>query len=77
MDIAIKEFRKKLIDEINQTELPMEVKRLVLCEILSEITAATAQIITEQLKEREANGDEQGIQPDILGELPERKDTSQ
>lgn len=73
MDIKIKEFRKKIVDNMNLSDLPMEVKRLVLYEILSETTAAVAQIITEQL-ENIQKGDtlnEQGLQPDQLGELSE------
>ncbi|WMC91266.1 hypothetical protein [Kineothrix sp. MB12-C1] len=73
MDIKIKELRKKIVDNMNLSDLPMEVKRLVLYELLSETTAAVAQIITEQLENIQEGEtlNEQDLQPDQLGELSE------
>ena len=37
MDLAIRKFTEKLISEINATALPIEVKRLVLKDICSQV----------------------------------------
>lgn len=71
MDLEIRDLRKKLVDDINCADLPVEVKRLVAAELLTELAAAAGQVIAAQEGERRRAGNEQGIQQDQLGELPE------
>lgn len=51
MDLMIEEFRQKLIDLTNETELPIEVKRMVFCELTSQIATASQNAILLQRKE--------------------------
>lgn len=55
MDLEIKLLRKKLIDLLNDSNLPMEVKRLLLAEILAEVKEATDKVIQEQIAEYNNN----------------------
>ena len=48
MDFQIMELRKKLIDDINEAQLPLEVKRLVLFEITKQIEAALNNLISQE-----------------------------
>lgn len=49
-DIDIRQFRDDLLDFINGTKLPLEVKRLVLAEISHAISEASDNFINEQKK---------------------------
>lgn len=51
MDLTIVNFREKLVQDINEAQLPLEVKRMVLSEILYEVTKATEEIIQQQKEE--------------------------
>ena len=57
MDYIIRQFKNKLVKEINQENLPIEVKRMCLQEILMEVKQVTEQVIEEQKKELEAKND--------------------
>lgn len=50
IDIDIRQFRDDLLEQINSTQLPLEVKRLVLAEILHAISEASDNFINEQKK---------------------------
>ena len=39
-DYRIREFKNNIINSINCEPLPLEVKRLVLCDVLHEVTVA-------------------------------------
>ena len=76
-NIVIRMLREKIINDLNEAELPIEVKRLVLKEILSAVNDTADNEIG---KEREAlmqsmkkEGAEhaEGVQQDNVGELPE------
>ena len=75
MNLEIRMFREKIINTINETELPIEVKRLVLKEVMSVVNeTADNQIAKEQemLKtNEEVKADEQSVQQDNVGELSE------
>ena len=75
MNLEIRKFRQKIVNDINEAELPIEVKRLVLKEVMSVVNeTADNQIAKEQemLKaDEEVKIDEQSVQQDNMGELPE------
>ena len=50
IDIDIRQFRDDLLEQINNTQLPLEIKRLVLSEILHAISEASDKFINEQKK---------------------------
>ncbi len=53
MDLEIIKFRNKLIQDINSEQLPLEVKRLVLNEILGKLEIAVNEFVQSQMKEEE------------------------
>ena len=62
-DLKIREFKNNIIAYMNSTELPLEVKRLVLSEILSETTMLVNNDITKLInslkKEKEESEKEE------------------
>lgn len=54
MDLQIRQFQMGLVDYINQSTLPMEVKRLVMKDILLQVEKASDDLIKQLLKEQEA-----------------------
>lgn len=68
MDLAIREFTEHLISEINMATLPIEVKRLVLKDICSQVEKTADKIImqavldrNEQLKLNKENKNDEGV----------------
>lgn len=60
MDYMIRELKNKIVEDLNEAQLPMEVKRLVLTEILKDVCVIAEQLIQEQSKkEIEAVGKEE------------------
>ena len=57
MDYIIRQFKNKLVKAINQENLPIEVKRMCLQEILIEVNQVTERVIEEQKKELEVKND--------------------
>ena len=65
MDLEIKMLRKKIVDGLNASAVPMEVKRLILVEILAEVKESVDKVLQLQLEEQnkqnesedEKNGD--------------------
>ena len=65
MDLEIKMLRKKIVDDLNASAVPMEVKRLILVEILAEVKESVDKVLQLQLEEQnkqnesevEKNGD--------------------
>ena len=77
-NIVIRMLREKIINDLNEAELPIEVKRLVLKEILSVVNdTADGQIEKERemlmksQSEEEAKQDAESVQQDEVGELAE------
>ena len=63
MDLEIREFKNAIVQFVNKSELPMEVKRLCLKEILDEVNIISdetikAQIVLRNSKENENNLEE-------------------
>lgn len=59
MDLIIREFKNKLVADINEAKLPMEVKRLVLAEIMTEVCDITEKLIQEQNKKEAEQKEEE------------------
>lgn len=53
MDKEIRELKNALVGVLNSTRLPIEVKRLVVAELLKEVTDKANEVIASQLTERE------------------------
>ena len=53
MDREIREMKNNLVGVLNSTRLPIEVKRLVVAELLKEVTDKANEVIAGQLTERE------------------------
>ena len=77
MNLEIRKFRQKIVNDINEAELPIEVKRLVLKEVMSVVNetadneiAKEQEILTQKANE-EVKTDEQSVQQDNVGELSE------
>lgn len=51
--LEIREIKAKLIDMINEIALPLEVKRMILAEVMTELESATNREINSLLAERE------------------------
>lgn len=51
--LEIRETKMKLIDEVNKIQLPLEVKRMMLSEVMAELEKATNQEIDELFAERQ------------------------
>ena len=45
MDLLIREFKNSIISFVNQSDLPMEIKRLCLSEILKDVSDASDAVI--------------------------------
>ena len=64
MDLEIKMLRKKIVDDLNASAVPMEVKRLILVEILAEVKESVDKVLQlqleEQNKKKESEGEKNG-----------------
>lgn len=76
IDLKIRKFQQFIVDYINSfEELPIEIKRLAVAEILNQIERESDRIIgleQNQLKQQsEVKQDAEGVQPELLGEQAE------
>lgn len=53
MNSDIREFENKIVTEINDSKLPIEVVRLVFCEILTSLKAECDKVIAGEQQEKE------------------------
>ena len=64
MDLEIKMLRKNIVDYMNARAVPMEVKRLILVEILAEVKESVDKVLQlqleEQNKQKESEGEKNG-----------------
>ena len=77
-NLKIRMFREKLISDLNEADLPIECKRLVLKEIIALVNdAADGQVEKERemlmksQSEEEAKQDAESVQQNDMGELAE------
>lgn len=59
MDLEIREFTQAIVDYINKSKLPVEVKRLSLRDICAKLETVADNVIREQIAEREKEKKEQ------------------
>lgn len=48
MDLLIYRFREALVELFNKTPIPMEVKRMVLNELMEEVNKKVQEVLAEQ-----------------------------
>ena len=60
MDLEIKILRKKIVDDLNTSAVPMEVKRLILVEILAEVKESVDKVLQLQLEEQNKQKESEG-----------------
>lgn len=66
MDFEIRKLEAKLIEDINNSQIPIEVKRLVLAEVMEKVVSEANKIVQMQAQE-EAKGEDNGIREDSMG----------
>ena len=54
-NLQIREFSQSIINFINASQLPIEVKRLALKDILSQVEAETNKVLQSELQIRETS----------------------
>lgn len=59
MNLEIREFSQAIINHMNKSTLPMEVKRLALMEILSQVSESSNEVIRAEIMERDRKEQEQ------------------
>lgn len=52
-NLEIREFSQAIINFVNQSTLPIEVKRLSLKDIMAQIETETNKVLTEEIRYRE------------------------
>lgn len=52
-NLEIREFSQAIINFVNQSTLPIEVKRLALKDILAQVEEETTKVLTEEIRYRE------------------------
>ena len=52
-NLEIREFSQAIINFVNQSTLPMEVKRLVLKDIMAQVEDETTKVLTEEIRDLE------------------------
>lgn len=60
MDYKIRKFEIDIIEMINKNELPLELKRLVLVEVLAKVSSAAETSISMQLNNKDDKEEEDG-----------------
>lgn len=50
MDLLIYRFREALVELFNKTPIPMEVKRMVLNELMEEVNKKVQEMLAEQIE---------------------------
>lgn len=53
-NLEIREFSQAIINFVNSSTIPMEVKRIALKDILTQVEEEANKVLTEELKAREA-----------------------
>lgn len=61
MNLKIREFKLSLVAYINETDIPEEIKRMVLKEIYEDIEKAADEMVVQEFNEREKGKYEQSI----------------
>lgn len=60
-NLKIRKLRADVTDVFNQSKLPVEVKRMIAKEILTELTNLTEEFIRKEQAEAEQEGEQNGV----------------
>lgn len=63
MDKEIRAFQTTIVNDINGAQLPIEVKRLVICNILQELSAKADFVIQSQIEQERNKENGESTQP--------------
>lgn len=63
-NLEIREFSQAIINFTNSSQLPLEVKRLVMSDILHQLDSATNTILQSELAERDRKSKEEQEEQD-------------
>lgn len=66
MNTAIREFQQSIINFVNETNLPIEVKRLVLIDITQQVCEAADNEIKNELSQRSKEDDVNAVSENEL-----------
>ena len=66
-NLRIRTLRQQIVDDLNNSELPFEVLRMVLSEVLTEVTGLTEKALQEEIKALKEGDSENGIFKDNMG----------
>lgn len=67
MNLMIRQFKENIIQEINASQLPIEVKRMTLSEIMKQVEEVAENVIEQELamqaeaEKKEGEADEQSV----------------
>lgn len=61
VNLEIREFSKKVVEIVNQSPLPIEVKRLSLIEVLQQVNLACDTVLQKEAEERGRENVEENI----------------
>ena len=59
MNLAVRELQENMIEVINSAQLPTEVKRLVVCDILYKLEMQANKEIAYEIQKNQANTNEE------------------
>lgn len=59
MNLAVRELQENMIEVINSAQLPTEVKRLVVCDILYKLEMQANKEIAYEIQKNQANTKEE------------------
>jgi hypothetical protein len=51
MNVVLRKFQEEMVDLINSAQLPVEAKRLVVCEVLHKLEIETNRAIAYEIQE--------------------------
>lgn len=76
MNIEIRKLENILVATLNNSQAPIEAKRILLENLLMKVKEASDSVIRQELHIQEEN-DEEDIRKDTLGELPSEENSDQ
>lgn len=61
MNLAIRKFQEDLIKLTNEAKIPIEVKRLVMENVLRQVVFASEEILRKELEESQKEGENDAV----------------
>ena len=79
--LEIREFSQSIINHVNSSPLPIEIKRLALLDIVHQVEEVTNVTLKNEISardaEKEGETDGEAVPEDRMGEPSEQEDTDQ